>query len=212
MASEVQLLALFLSAAALGLAFCAPPGPVAAEALRRGLARGFLPAFLVETGSLFGDAIWAAIALIGAAVLIQNPVSRLALGLIGMFFLFRLSYQCLRDAIRATIPKAQPTGARGDLVTGALLSLTNPLAIGFWIGAGGGAAAGITPNPGPREFAVFFAGFMSACVCWCLFYSALIAFGRQILRPVFFRAINVFCGLALAYFGVIILITVLDAY
>jgi threonine/homoserine/homoserine lactone efflux protein len=167
---------------------------------------------MVEIGSLFGDAIWAALALAGAAFLVQNPVSRLALGLIGMFFLFRLSYQSLRDAIQATMPKSQPIGARGDLITGALLSLTNPLSIGFWIGAGGGAVAGLIPNPGPREFAVFFAGFLLACLAWCFFYSALIAFGRQMLRPIFFRAINATCGLALAYFGVSLLLRLLEAY
>ncbi|HLZ10444.1 MAG TPA: LysE family transporter [Chloroflexota bacterium] len=206
------MLALFLSAVVLGLAFCAPPGTVAAEALRRGLARGFRPAFLVEIGSLFGDTVWAAIALAGAAVLIQNPVSRLALALIGTFYLFRLSYQSFRDAIQATLPKAAPTGVRGDLVTGAVLSLTNPLSIGFWIGAGGGAVVNIVPNPGPREFAIFFAGFLSACVFWCFFYSAVVAFGRRFLTPIFFRAVNSLCGTALAYFGVSLLFRLLEAY
>jgi chemosensory pili system protein ChpE len=56
------MITLFLASFALGLAFCAPPGAITAEALRRGLARGFRPALLVELGSLIGDATWALIA------------------------------------------------------------------------------------------------------------------------------------------------------
>ncbi len=58
---------LFVSAFGLGLAFCAPPGAVTAEALRRGLERGFWSVLLLELGSLVGDATWAALALFGAA-------------------------------------------------------------------------------------------------------------------------------------------------
>lgn len=50
---------LILSAILLGLAFCAPPGAVTAEAIRRGVARGFGAALGIELGSLIGDAVWA---------------------------------------------------------------------------------------------------------------------------------------------------------
>lgn len=203
---RVRLLQLFVYAFALGLAFCAPPGTLTAEALRRGLARGFRSALLVEFGSLFGDATWAAIALAGAAFLIQNTVARVLLGALGTFFLFQLSYHSIRDAVEGTMPKAAPAGARGDLVTGALLSLTNPLTIGFWVGVGGGAVTTFVHNPTPSDFAVFYLGFMLACVFWCFFFSALIAVGRQLLRPSFFRAINAVCGVALAYFAVMLLV------
>jgi chemosensory pili system protein ChpE len=52
--------ALFWTAFALGLAFCAPPGAVTAETLRRGIHRGFAGALFLELGSLVGDATWAA--------------------------------------------------------------------------------------------------------------------------------------------------------
>jgi len=67
---------LFLSSLVLGIAFCAPPGIITAEAVRRGLARGFRPALWVELGSLNGDATWAIIALAGAAFVVQNAVAR----------------------------------------------------------------------------------------------------------------------------------------
>ncbi len=206
------MLALFFAAAALGLAFCAPPGTVAAEALRRGLARGFRPALLVELGSLCGDAVWAAIALTGAAFLVQNTVARIVLSTIGGLILARLSWHSLRDGIAGSTPRPPSISPRGDLVTGVTLSLTNPLTVGFWVGVGGGAVQSIVPRAGAPDFIIFFVGFMIACIVWSFFYAGLIAFGRQLLLPAVFRAINLLCGAALAYFAVVLLLGVLREY
>jgi len=66
------MLTLFTSSLLLGIVFCAPPGAIAAEAVRRGFAKGFRPALFVEFGSLVGDATWAIVALVGLAVLVQT--------------------------------------------------------------------------------------------------------------------------------------------
>jgi chemosensory pili system protein ChpE len=117
------MIALFLSSFALGIAFCAPPGAITAEALRRGLARGFRPALVIELGSLIGDATWALIALVGAAFLVQNRPARLLMGMMGTLFLLRLAWHALRDANQGAIPAPKPATAYGDFTTGAVLSL-----------------------------------------------------------------------------------------
>jgi chemosensory pili system protein ChpE len=193
---------LFLSAFGIGLAFCAPPGAVTAEAIRRGLAGGFRPAFLLELGSLVGDATWAGIALVGAAVLVQSGPIRVGLGIIGTALLLRIGILSLRDAWRGTETKATEALPGGAFAVGAALSLSNPLSVAFWVGVGGGAVQALVPNPNPSDFVIFYAGFMLACVCWCFFFSALVAFGRFILRPSFFRAVNGVCGLVLVAFGI----------
>ncbi len=40
---------------------------------------------------------------------------------------------------------------------------------------------------------------IAASVLWCFFISALIAWGRQVLRPGFFRMVNLLYGTALAF-------------
>jgi len=82
---------LFLSAVGLGIAYNAAPGAVNTEALRRGLARGFRPALLVQLGALIGDTTWAAFALTGTAFLVRNRSLRLVLGIAGACFLLRLA-------------------------------------------------------------------------------------------------------------------------
>ncbi len=192
---------LFVSAFGLGIAFTAPPGAVNAEAVRRGLARGFWAALRLELGSLVGDASWAALALAGAAVLVQNPLIRLVLGAVGTCLLLHLAWRALADARRAGLPKTRPPAARGDFTTGALISLANPYAVAFWLGVGGGLVTSSAATPGPGYFAVFFAGFMLAALLWCVLVAALIAWGRRLINPTFFRYVNLVCGLGLGYFG-----------
>src|SRR2546421_7405 len=117
---------LFISAFLIGIAFCAPPGAITAEAIRRGVRGGFRPALFVEFGSLIGDATWAIIALVGLAVLVQLPFARLGLGLLGAALLLYLAWGALKEAIQGGVPKPRVTGGRGDFLTGAFMSLGNP--------------------------------------------------------------------------------------
>lgn len=192
---------LFITSFSLGIAFCAPPGAVTAEALRRGIAGGFRPVLLLELGSLVGDATWAILALVGAAVLVQNTVARLILGAVGVVLLLWLAWGALRDAQRGGLPQARGTLGQGDFSTGALLSLGNPFAISFWLGVGGAVVATGVANPGPIHFVVFFSAFMFASLLWCVFISSIITWGRRWITPAACRVLNLICGIALAYFA-----------
>jgi len=137
----------FLSAFGLGIALCIVPGIITAEATRRGLTGGFRAALLVELGSLVGDAVWAVIALIGAAFLVQNAAARLLLGCIGTLLLLRLAWNALKQWYRpaqAVIENTPGKRHNGDFMAGAALSLANPQAIAFWIGVSGGMIATTT--------------------------------------------------------------------
>src|SRR5574338_1143074 len=89
---------LFISSFFLAIAFCAPPGVVTAETVRRGAARGFRPALLVQFGSLVGDTTWAIIALTGLAFLVQNNVAKIILSLIGILLMLKLAWGAIQEA------------------------------------------------------------------------------------------------------------------
>lgn len=194
--------ALILSSMLVGIAFCAPPGAVTAEAIRRGVARGFGAALGIELGSLIGDAVWAIIALVGLAVLVQNDVARLLLGVVGVYFLLKLAGSALRDAWQGGMPHARDVDARNDFITGAALSIGNPWAVAFWLGVGASTVTNAVAQPETIHFVVFFVAFMAAATFYAFFMAALIAFGRRYISAGFFRVINLACGLFLGYFGV----------
>ena len=90
--------ALLISSFVLAISFCAPPGIITAETVRRGSVRGFGPALCVQLGSLVGDTTWAIIALTGLAFLIQNDIAKTILSVIGIVLMSRLAWEAFKDA------------------------------------------------------------------------------------------------------------------
>ena len=89
---------LLISSFILGIAFCAPPGIITTETIRRGAARGFFPALSVQFGSLVGDTTWATIALTGLAFIIQNNIAKTILSVIGITLMIKLAWDAIKDA------------------------------------------------------------------------------------------------------------------
>jgi chemosensory pili system protein ChpE len=194
---------LLVSSFILGIAFCAPPGIITAETIRRGAARGFIPALSVQFGSLVGDTTWATIALTGLAFVIQNNVAKAILSVIGITLMIKLAWDAIKDAREGKHPanRTEQASTRGDFASGAFLSLGNPMNIVFWTGLGTTVFASITGTPQPIHFATFFTGFLGGAILWCFFIAALVAWGRQWMTASFFRFLNAACGLVLFYFA-----------
>lgn len=192
----------FLSACGLGLAFFAMPGAVTAQLLRRGLARGFFSALSLQLGGLLGVTLWAIIAFIGAAFLAHNVPVRVILGSTGIVLLSFLAWQALSAAYRGKQTEAKTTHIHGDFALGIAMSLASPVPVAFWLGIGStlvessGASA-----PTPYSLAIFLAGFVASGIAWSLLIAALIAWGQRYISPLFFRLVNLTCGLALAFFA-----------
>jgi chemosensory pili system protein ChpE len=196
-------MSLFLSSFVLAISFCAPPGVVTAETIRRGTARGFFSALYVQFGSLIGDTTWAIIALTGLAFLIQNNIARTILSLIGIMLMLKLAFDAFKDARHAKeINNISTESTRGDFASGAFLSLGNPMNIVFWTGLGTTVFTSITGGPQTIHFATFFAGFLAGAIVWCFVMAGLVAWGKQWMNANFFRAVNFICGSFLIYFAI----------
>jgi chemosensory pili system protein ChpE len=198
----LEVMSLFFSSFILAIAFCAPPGVITAETVRRGAARGFFPALFVQFGSLVGDTTWAIIALSGLAFLVQNNIAKIILGLIGILLMLKLAWNAIKDARQGKELDTSPTeSTRGDFANGAVLSLGNPMNIVFWTGLGTTVFASISGRPQPAHFVIFFAGFLSGAVLWCFVMAGLVAWGRRFVTGTFFRRVNAVCGVALVFFA-----------
>lgn len=194
---------LLISSFVLAISFCAPPGIITAESVRRGSARGFIPALYVQFGSLVGDTTWAIIALTGLAFLIQNNVAKTTLSLIGIILMLKLAWEAFKDARHGKgLDVSTSVSPHGDFASGAFLSLGNPLNIVFWTGLGTTAFASITGGPQLIHFVIFFAGFLAGAILWCFFIAGLVAWGKQWMTQNFFRWVNLTCGVALIYFAI----------
>jgi chemosensory pili system protein ChpE len=196
-------MSLFFSSFILAIAFCAPPGVITAETVRRGAARGFIPALFVQLGSLVGDTTWAVIALTGLAFIVQNNIAKMILSLIGILLMLKLAWDAIQDARHGKeLDASSSHSQRGDFTNGAFLSLGNPMNIVFWTGLGTTVFASISGNPQPIHFTLFFSGFLSGAILWCFFMAGLVAWGRRFVTITFFRWVNFACGIALGFFAV----------
>jgi chemosensory pili system protein ChpE len=204
-------MSLFISSFFLAIAFCAPPGVITAETVRRGAARGFIPALFVQLGSLVGDTTWAIIALTGLAFIVQNNLARIVLSLIGILLMLKLAWGAIQDARHGKeLDTAESNDHRGDFTNGAFLSLGNPMNIVFWTGLGTTVFASISGRPQPADFAIFFAGFLGGAIVWCFVMAGLVAWGRKFVTPTFFRLVNLACGIALGFFAMQLGLTLLQ--
>jgi len=195
-------MSLAISSFILGIVFCAPPGIITAETIRRGFARGFRPALLVQFGSLVGDSTWSLIALTGLAFLVQNRTAQVLLSVVGMGIMIKLAWDALKSARTSDeAPASGPASEYGDFATGAVLSLSNPFNIVFWTGIGATAFSGIPEGPQLSHFVIFFVAFMTGAFLWCFFMAGLVAWGRRFVTSAFFRWVNLACGLALGFFA-----------
>jgi len=191
------ILQLALTGVTLGLAYAAAPGAVNTEATRRGSARGFGAGFAVESGSIIGDMLWAALALAGVSLTARFWPVQVTLALVGGLFLLRLAWLAAHDALhRRTSDVA--VSARGDFATGVVFGLANPVGLAFWSGLGGGIVASGASALG---FAGFFAGFFVGAALWSVGFASLVGWGRRWARPLVFQLIDAACALVLGYFG-----------
>ncbi len=110
--------------------------------MRRGLARGFWPAYGVGLGASTGDAVWAVAVVLGAGALLGSAEARSGLSVLSTTLLLLLAALYLRGAWRglatwrrgaAVDLPGRFAGARAGYLLGLGLALSSPWNIAFWL-------------------------------------------------------------------------------
>jgi len=194
-----------LTGAVMAISFCAPPGPVALETIRRGLRGGFGPALQVQLGSIVGDVTWCALALLGLAPLVQVPWVRAVLAIAGVAVLVYLGGTGIREALAArpaaTAAEAGIDQRRGAFRTGMAISMANPTAVAYWLSVGGALVAAGVAGTSVGQTASFVSGFIGGTVAWAFLMALAVRWGRVLMTPRVFRLVNLGCSAALLVFG-----------
>lgn len=206
------MIALIITAGLLGFVYSAAPGAVNTEALRRGLQRGFVPAFLVQLGALLGDLVWAIIGLTGVALVFHFLSVQIILGIAGVAFLLRMAWLSFLDARKPLdLNLNHNKKEQRDFITGVIFSLANPFGIAFWGGIGGGFASHIAGMPLIDKLLFLFLGFSVGAFVWCIGISALVAWSRKFIGEKLLRGIFTVSSLAMAYFALDMLWTLIHS-
>lgn len=181
----------------LGLAYVLPPGPVTTETARRSLDGGVPAALAVQMGAVGGDLCYALLMLAGLSQLLSHTVVRSMAGLSGAALLLVLGISALRGWVaESPVASGEPAGAPVSLWrlvgAGLLVSVMNPLAVGFWLTAGSTAI-----DASPSWLAGFMLGSLLASALTALVVGRLRGQGPG--RGA--RWVSLACGCLLIAFG-----------
>lgn len=191
----------------LGWSVAWPPGPINAEMIRRGLTRGFWPAYAVGLGACCGDFAWALAVALGAGAIADLPGVRPMLAAISLVLLLFLtwtffagalaSYRRLRSGAPAPAPKRFDS-ARGGFVLGLSVALSSPWNIAFWLAViGRQAQASLTLGAS----VVFALAVVFAAAVWGLFLCSAVRLGARFATPSWEIATQALTGLLMLYFA-----------
>jgi threonine/homoserine/homoserine lactone efflux protein len=126
-------------------------------------------------------------------------------GALETMVLLSLAWASLKEGWSKRHAAARETSTRGDVATGALLSLLSPYTITFWLGVNGMDLAANGSSWQALGMGVFFTGFLLAAVVWGLFLSGVVLLGRRFVCQGLLRWMNFGCGMVLGYFGLSVL-------
>jgi chemosensory pili system protein ChpE len=189
---------LLITAFGLGLIMAFVPGAVFCEALALGFRRGFRPVLSLELGASAGDAVWAIIALVGLAFLVQDPMAKLGLGVVGSSFLVYLAYKMLTEHRKCTDDEAGGS-TRNAFITGAIISFASPFQIAFWLGIGASTILVLVSEPQTIHYIIFFISYTIGSCLGGTVTAALVAYGRRFVKPRLFQVINIICAVFMFY-------------
>ena len=190
----------FLQAFTLGLIFNAAPGVVFTETIKRGMNGGFFPALNVQIGSLVGDATWAILGLLGIGILLNIEFLKIPLSTIGILYLLYLAYDSFQSSnLKNEKIELNNKYDQNALLSGVILSITNPQNIFYWAALGSAFGALGVKEPTTYHYFVFFLGFISSSIIWC-FVCALVVekifrFTNSLIKKYIFRI----CSLVFIY-------------
>jgi threonine/homoserine/homoserine lactone efflux protein len=197
----------------LGWSVAWPPGPINSEMIRRGLSRGFWPAYSVGLGACSGDFLWAVGVSLGAGALARIPAVYFARAAISFVLLLVLAVTFTRNlrgwrALQAGQEIARPAtrldGSRGGYLLGIGMALSSPWNIAFWLAVVGQQAR---VELGLASTFLFAASVVAGAAIWGFFLCTAVRLGARFASPRWEIATNALTALLMLYFALELLNT-----
>ncbi|HEY2588527.1 MAG TPA: LysE family transporter, partial [Tepidisphaeraceae bacterium] len=141
--------------------------------------------------------------------MLTRPVVLWPITIGGIAFLFYLAFLSLRGAARdwRADPLAQPAPAPvaragGAYLTGLLMTLLNPMTLGFWFLAVPAAVGAITQDP-TNDLPMICAGVFIGTLAWVVTFAGTLAWAGRWRRAWWLAAADAVGGSVLFCFGMI---------
>src|SRR5579872_1738660 len=189
----------------LGLGAAVPIGPVNVEITRRTLRGGFAAGFALGCGAVSVDLTYAVLSTFSLQSLLHRPAVIWPITVGGIIFLLYLAFLSLRGAIRdrrADPLAAAPTtvSRRGAYLTGVLMTLLNPMTLGFWFLAVPASVGPITKEPA-RDLPIICVGVFIGTIGWVVAFAGALNWAGRWRKNWWLAAADAAGGLVLFCFA-----------
>lgn len=195
---------LILKCLVLGITLAISVGPVNLELLKRGVARGFLHAWLVGIGGMSADFIILFTIYLGLGTYFTSDKVQLILGCIGSILLIQMGLQSIRKSIKdknqnfdMTIPPAGDQ--KKSFATGFLLAIMNPLNLLFWTGIYSSLLT-VNNSNGTNVLSLIVSVFIGIATSNIIF-ALMASLGKSYLKPSTLRIIFTTSGIVIVGYG-----------
>ncbi|MFJ4144806.1 LysE family translocator [Pseudomonas sp. NPDC089734] len=194
----------------LSLSLCLDIGLANIAMITLSMQRGFSRGLWLGLGTCVGDLVYAVLAMLGMAVLLQYEAVRYVLWLGGTAILAYLCFKMVVSAVGVNAGIESRDGQWGKTAPalffrGIFLAMSSPSAI-LWFAAVGGALIA-RQGSDLSSASTFLAGFLAAGVVWSIVLCALAHQGGRIMGEKMLKWSYIASALIFAYFTLYVVIT-----
>ena len=188
------------------------PGPLTVSIMRRGVDEGGRAGFLASLGHMAAEFPLVMLIGVGIVVFLMNDLAIFIVGIIGGLFILAFGVLILRDALHRT-HISSTNCSRGEIfkssfIIGFNLSAFNPFFIVWWIGVGAPLAIEAYAYGGYLGIIIMYLSHVWIDFAWLIAITQLAKSGKKFMEGMSYRIFLLLLGLALLYFGVMMLLSV----
>ncbi|GAF63388.1 putative amino acid transporter [Bacillus sp. TS-2] len=195
----------FISSIILGISLAAPVGPVCIELVRRGINGGFFNGLSVGLGAMSADFIFMIFIFLGLHQFLQQVYVQFFMYGIGAIILLYLALQSFLNNQQLTTLSTplshKHSKLRYSYGAGLFIALLNPINILFWFAIYGSILSEQIHQPLTILFGSSLSIFIGIFI-WNLNLAFLAHFLSHIMKPSYFRYMNICAAVILTYFSV----------
>jgi len=182
------------------------PGPLLTLTISHSAEKGFWQGPLLILGHAMAELAIVLALTAGLSRLLKRKVVAGLIGFLGGAFLLWMGLDIACSAwwgtVSLSLASAERSGAQvGPVVAGALVSVSNPYWVLWWVTVGVSYVA-LALRQGPLGLASFYVGHILADLSWYSLVAFAIAAGRSFLSQPIYRGILLVCGLFLVAFSI----------
>lgn len=207
-AMDGQIWLIFATSLLVGYSGALMPGPLLTVTVSESARRGFRAGPLLVAGHGIAEVLLLIALALGLSRLLDIGIVRGSIALLGGLVLLWMGQGILRAVMRREISISRklvetagpPVSGNRHVLTGALVSVSNPYWIIWWATVGASYVAW-SWNSGPVGLLSFYAGHILSDLTWYSLVAAVVAGGGRLLNDTAYRLVLGICGVFLLALG-----------